>query len=155
MARWRAENPDRLAQYGQKSTTPEQKAQRREQYQARAAREALARRDRRPIELVMLEKSEEAFNARERHLQNRREWNARNVASRRQYRQEYADPTKADRATRYRQTRRTKGWTEKRTPEQQERKREYMRRWVSENRERVNALNAERQRSYRARRSNV
>lgn len=141
MKRWFAEHPE----------TEEQRERKRAQALARSRARSEANRDRRPIDVVILEKTEDAFAARERHLQKRREWNAKNVEARRQYRQGYyhTDPNRVERAERWRQTRRAKGWVEKRTPEQQEHKNEYNRRWRAENRERVNEQNARRQREYR------
>lgn len=161
--RWRREHPERTAEYQARYwSDPANRARAAEKARARYAAGAEARRearrDKRPVDVVLLEKTEQAFQSRERHLQRRREWNARNAGKRAEYRRTHGDPTKAERNTRAADNREARtGYrsavsSRTRTPEQQARKAEYMKTWNDENRDRIRAQNAERQRRYRAQR---
>lgn len=149
MQRWRSENPDRLAAYASKPLNPEQAERKRAKAQARYRAIADQRLDQRPIEVVILEKTESAFVVRERHLLKRREWNAKNVDARREYRRTAVDSTKAERNRRAADQRELE--TGRRShlssrmsgPERLERQR----RWRDENRAYINAQ----QREYRSR----
>lgn len=160
LRRYWAENPQRAEQYkaraAERAQRPEVIAARKALEAARKAEKAEAARDRRPFEAVLLEKTEAAFHAREVALQKRREWNARNADKRAAYRREYSDPNKAERNRRTADLR--EAATGKRSApytlntEQRARKKIRMKRWVEENRQRVNAQNAERARARRLQR---
>lgn len=155
LRRYWAENPQKVERYkaraAERARSPEVIAARKAREAAEKTKKAEAARDRRPFEVVLLEKTEQVFTSRERHLQKRREWNAKNADKRAAYRRTYADPNKAQRNKRAADRREAetgrRSHTSSRasTPQRQERQRK----WRDENRGYVNSYSAKYRRTRR------